>query len=155
MSFKQKSVSPILMWLIVIVGFVLIFILVPTRFVFPRNMFSSFLIFPAIAYWLYFLGGAIWVHHRAPLSVDKIDKLITSGVYNKVRHPIYSADIILGWSIFFLYPDVRFLLGAHLMMFVLLFWMHLGERALIKKFGTQYLEYMSRVPKLFPNIFNN
>lgn len=152
MNLKQKMVSPVVMWLIVVVGFLLIFWLVPPRLVFARNMFTSVLIFPAILYWLYFFVGAIWVHRQAPLSADKIDELIVTGVYKKVRHPIYAADIILGWSIFFLYPDVRFLFGAHWMMFVLLFWMRLEEKALIEKFGNQYLEYMKRVPKIFPKL---
>lgn len=150
MNLKQKLVSPILMWLIVIMGVITVFQFVSPRFVFARNMFTSALIFPAILYWLYFFVGAILIHHQAPLSVDKIDKLIIKGVYEKVRHPIYSADIILGWSIFFLYPDVRFLLGAHWLMFVLLYWMRLEEKALIEKFGNQYLKYMIRVPKIFP-----
>ena len=140
------------MWLLVIAGLIVIFQLIPARFIFSRNMFTSFLIFPAIAYWLYFFIGAIRVHRKASLSADKIDKLVTEGVYAKVRHPIYSADIILGWSVFFFYPDVRFLIGAHWLMFVLLFWMHLEELALIEKFGNKYLEYMRRVPKLFPKL---
>lgn len=152
MSLKQKLVSPVLMWVIVIIGIFIVFQFISPRFVFPRNMFTSALILPAFLYWLYFLGGAILVHRKAPLSADKIDKLVTEGVYNKVRHPIYSADIILGWAIFFLYPDVRFLISAHFLMFVLLFWIRLEEKALIKKFGNQYLEYMKKVPKIFPRL---
>jgi protein-S-isoprenylcysteine O-methyltransferase Ste14 len=150
MNIKQKSVSPALMWLVVAVGIFAVFQLVPARFIFPRNMFTSFLMFPATIYWLYFFIGAVRVHRQAPLSADKIDKLVTEGVYAKVRHPIYSADIILGWSIFFFYPDVRFLVSAHWLMFVLLFWMQREEKALIEKFGSEYLEYMKRVPKMFP-----
>lgn len=140
------------MWLIVIIGIFFAFKLVPARFVFPRNMFTSFLIFPAATYWLYFFIGAVKVHRQAPLSADKIEKLVTNGVYAKVRHPIYSADIVLGWAIFFFYPDVRFLISAHWLMFVLLFWMHLEETALVQKFGDEYLEYMKRVPKIFPRL---
>jgi len=138
------------MWLIVIAGLFLAFQLIPARFVFPRNLFTSFLIFPSVVYWLYFLTGALKVHRQAPLSADKINKLVTDGVYAQVRHPIYSADIILGWAIFFFYPDVRLMIGAHWLMFVLLFWIHREEKALIEKFGSEYLEYMKRVPKMFP-----
>ena len=140
------------MWLIVAIGFWIIFQFVSPRFVFPRYAFTSFLIVPGILYWAYFLIGALRVHHKAPLSVDKIDVLITDGVYGMVRHPIYAADIILGWSIFFSYPDVRFLIGAHWMMFVLLFWMRREEAMLINKFGDTYREYMTRVPKIFPKM---
>lgn len=140
------------MWLIVAVGVVIVFRLVPARFVFPRNMFTSFLILPAIIYWMYFFIGAVRVHRQAPFSVDKIDKLVTEGVYAKVRHPIYSADIVLDWAIFFFYPDVRFLIGASWLTVVLLFWMNREEKALIEKFGSEYLEYMRSVPKMFPKL---
>jgi protein-S-isoprenylcysteine O-methyltransferase Ste14 len=141
------------MWLIVAGGMVAIFELVPARFVWPRNWFTSWLIFPAVVYWLYFFLGALKVHRRAALSADKIDRLVTEGVYAQVRHPIYAADIILGWSVFFSYPDVRFLLGAHWLMFVLLFWMRREEAALTEKFGEEYAAYRSRVPKIFPRRF--
>lgn len=152
MNINKKLVSPVLMWLIVLTGVFIIFQFVPARFVWPKNVFTSFLIIPAVGYWLYFFIGAIMVHHKAPLSADKIDRLVVGGVYGKVRHPIYSADIVLGWSLFFFYPDVRFLIGAHLLMFVLLFWVRLEEKALIEKFGNQYFEYSKNVPKLFPRI---
>lgn len=154
MSIKQKIVSPVLMWFIVFAGIFFIFKLVKFYFFIPRNVFTPFLIFPAILYWLYFFGGAILVHHKAPLSAEKIDKLVTEGVYNKVRHPIYSADIVLGWGIFLLYPSINFFLSAVWLTLVLLFWMKLEERALIKKFGNEYLEYRERVPMVLPRFKN-
>lgn len=150
MNIKRKLVSPVLMWLIVASGLWLAFQFVPPRFVFPKNIFTSLLIVPAIGYWLYFFLGAVRVHRQAPLSADAIDALVITGVYGRVRHPIYSADIVLAWSVFFFYPDVRFLLGAHWLMFVLLFWMRREERALMEKFGQPYADYMARVPKMFP-----
>jgi protein-S-isoprenylcysteine O-methyltransferase Ste14 len=150
MKISKKLVSPILMWTIVFVGLMAIFQLVPARYVFPKSNFSNFLIVPAVIYWVYFFGGALKVHRKAALSVDRINKIVTNGVYAKVRHPIYAADIFLGWGIFFAHPDVRFLLGAHLLMFVLLFWIRLEEKALTEKFGQDYSEYVKKVPKLFP-----
>lgn len=154
MNIKQKLVSPVLMWAIIAAGIFLAFQFAPARFVFPKNIFTSFLIIPAVAYWLYFFVGAVRVHRKAPLSVDGINRLITQGVYGKVRHPIYSADIVLMWSLFFFYPDVRLLLGAHWLMFVMLFWMWREERSLTEKFGEEYVSYMARVPKMFPKFRN-
>lgn len=142
--------SPVLMWLIILIGLFVDFQLVPARLMWSRNLFTSLFIIPALGWWLYFFIGAIKIHRNAPLSANKIDRLVTSGVYGKVRHPIYSADIVLGWSLFFFHPDVRFLIGAHLAMFVFLFWIWLEEKALIEKFGDQYLKYKRKVPKLFP-----
>lgn len=153
MNIRQKLVSPVLMWLIVAAGIFIVFRYVPARFVFPRNTLMSLLIFPAFVYWFYFLFGAAKVHRQAPLSAEKIDRVVTKGVYGKVRHPIYAADIILGWSVFFFYPDVRFLIAAHWLMFVLLFWIRREESILIEKFGHEYLDYMRRVPKIFPSLW--
>jgi protein-S-isoprenylcysteine O-methyltransferase Ste14 len=150
MNTKQKLVSPVLMWLIVIAGIYAAFQTVPSGFIYPRNMFTSFFIIPAVAYWSYFFAGAVLVHRKAPLSADKIDRLVTEGVYGKVRHPIYSADILLSWSVSLFYPDARFFLSALWLTCVLLFWMDREERALSEKFGQEYLDYMSRVPKMFP-----
>lgn len=150
MNINKKLVSPVLMWIIIMSGLIVVFQIVPARFVWSRNIFTTLLIFPAVCWWLYFFIGALRVHRKAPVSADKIDKLVTEGVYGKVRHPIYSADIVLGWSLFFFYPDVRFLICAHLLMFVLLLWIRMEEKALTEKFGNQYLEYKRKVPKLFP-----
>lgn len=141
------------MWAIVLVGIFLIFQFVSARFVWEQNYFGWVLFFITFVYWTYFFFGALWVNRRAALSADKTKRIIKEGVYSKVRHPIYSADIVLGWGIFFFYPDVRFLIGAHLFMFVLLFWMKREEKALTEKFGDDYIEYKRNVPKLFPKIW--
>lgn len=154
MNIKQKLVSPVLMWLIVIAGIFAAFRTVPPGFVYPRNMFTSSFIVPAIAYWLYFFIGAVRVHRKAPLSADRIDHLVTEGVYGKVRHPIYSADIVLAWSVPLSYPDARFFLSALWLTLVLLFWMGREERALSGKFGREYQDYVARVPKMFPKFLN-
>lgn len=150
---KTKLVSPVLMWLMVAAGIAVVFQVAPAGFVFPRNMFASSLIFPAVAYWLYFFTGALRVNRRAPLSAQKTGRIITTGVYGQVRHPIYSADIVLAWAIFFFYPDARFAVGTLWLTAVLFFWMDLEEKALTQKFGDEYREYKRRVPKMFPKIW--
>lgn len=147
---KRKFVSPILMWGIIATLIALVFHFVRPRFVFPVGTYGKVVLFLAACYWLYFFLGAIWVHRQAASNAEKIKKIIKTGVYAKVRHPIYSADIFLAWGIFFFYPDVRFLLSAHLLMFVMLFWMRLEEKALAEKFGKDYEHYLASVPKIVP-----
>src|SRR3989338_1473704 len=118
---KQKFVSPVLMWLIVIIGIYVSFQLASNIRIFPRNIFTSLLIFPAGIYWLYFFVGALRVHRRAAVSAEKIDKIVTNGVYQIVRHPIYSADIILAWGIFFHWPYLKILLSVIFLTLVLIF----------------------------------
>jgi protein-S-isoprenylcysteine O-methyltransferase Ste14 len=149
MNLKQKLVSPILMWVIIFAGAYILFQILPARFVYPRNMFTSFLIFPAAAYWLYFFTGAARVHRQAALSADRIDRIVRTGVYGRVRHPIYSADIVMSSSIFLFYPDLRVLLSVIWLTLVMLYWMYLEEKALTLKYP-EYAEYRKTVPKIFP-----
>lgn len=152
MSIKLKLVSPVIMWVIIVAGILAVFQFVSPKFAIPRNMFTPFLIVPAISYWIYFFVGAIKVHRKAPLSADAIDRLVTEGVYEKVRHPIYSADIVLAWSIFFFYPDVRIFASVLWLTLVMSVWMKIEEKALIEKFGREYEGYRLRVPKIFPKL---
>ncbi len=83
-------------------------------------------------------------------SVNGIDSLITEGVYSVVRHPLYIADVILAWSVFFFLPFSRVLTEAIWMTFVLWFWAGLEERALEDRFLEDYREYKKKVPKFLP-----
>ncbi|OGI16836.1 MAG: hypothetical protein A3J63_00010 [Candidatus Moranbacteria bacterium RIFCSPHIGHO2_02_FULL_40_12b] len=150
---KQKFVSPVLMWIIVIIGVFVSFRFFPQTEIFPRNPITSFLIVPAGIYWLYFFVGALRVHKKAALSAEKIDKVVTSGIYQIVRHPIYSADIILAWGIFFHWPYLKILLSVIWLTLVLIFWMRLEEKALAEKFGEEYSNYKKNVPMFVTKFF--
>lgn len=78
--------------------------------------------------------------------------LVTSGVYNIVRHPLYLAGIILfsfnpyisrTWLTVSLLADAYFVMGAFI-----------EERRLIARFGDEYRAYMKRVPRFVPGIRN-
>ena len=87
------------MWAIVAAGILLSFQIFQSEVLFMPNKLAPYLIIPAILYWLYFFIGAMIVHRKAPRSVRSIDKIVKQGVYQRVRHPIYSADIVFAWGI--------------------------------------------------------
>lgn len=150
---KQKLVSPILMWLVVATGVVLVWRFLPWQIMLFKNSFTPLLIFPAVIYWFYFLTSAIKVHRRAAKSAAAIEKIVTVGVYARLRHPIYSADLALAWGVFFFLPELKIFLSVIWLTAVLLFWLKLEEWALIKKFGSEYEEYKKRTPLLLPRFF--
>jgi protein-S-isoprenylcysteine O-methyltransferase Ste14 len=74
-------------------------------------------------------------------SLESYDgDLITRGIYSKIRHPMYLAFILwlVGWPICF--GSVISLMLAILFIGNVLFWRHLEEIELIKRFTT-YTEY--------------
>ncbi len=151
---RLRLVSPVLMWFIVIAGAVPLLLLLPERPFFSRNPVIIIVFAITIANWAYFLLGSASVHRQAPASAAAIRRLVTDGVYSKVRHPIYSADIILGWGIFVFWPTLGVLLSAAWLTIVLVTWMKLEEYALLEKFGEEYASYMKKTPMMIPDYFS-
>lgn len=75
-------------------------------------------------------------------------ELVTTGVYGRVRHPLYAAGII----IFTFSPviTVNGLLLTVLADLYFLFGMFIEERRFLRIFGDRYREYMTKVPRMIP-----
>jgi protein-S-isoprenylcysteine O-methyltransferase Ste14 len=84
------------------------------------------------------------------LGVQEQHRLITSGPYAVVRHPIYLGiiDFIIGTALFL--NDVALFLAG--LLFVIYFGaqIRIEERMLERHFGNSWREYRARVPGLFP-----
>jgi len=140
------------MWAIVAAGILLFFQIFSSEDLFKPNKFTFYLIIPAFLYWLYFFVGAMLVHRKAPRSVHSIDKIVKEGVYQRLRHPIYSADIVLVWGIFSHWPSMRALIAVIWLTVILSLWMRLEEKGLADKFGRDYLDYKKQAPMVVPKI---
>ena len=126
-KYQYKLANPAIMWSITIIGGVVLWVFMP-----QGNSFSSDLLGPiafglALANWLWVSVLAMRVHRKAAASVSNIDELITEGTYAVVRHPMYVADIILGWSVFIWQPSYKILAIVIWLMLVLVFWAYLEE----------------------------
>lgn len=79
-------------------------------------------------------------------------KVVTIGIYSKVRHPAYLGSILclIGLNLFTL--SLPFLIYT-ILTIIMLFWLiSYEEKHLIKRFKT-YKEYKNKVPMLFPCLF--
>ena len=77
-------------------------------------------------------------------GLENIKHLVTTGLFSKIRHPMYDGFIlwIFGWAIYH---------GAVISLFVgfvgignILYWRRLEERELESNYGEVYLEYCKR-----------
>jgi protein-S-isoprenylcysteine O-methyltransferase Ste14 len=141
------------MWAIVIAGIAVLLRYLPDVAIFRRNVFTSLLLIPAALNWLYFFTSAFAVHRSAARSAAAIEHLVTTGAYAKVRHPIYSADILLAWGVFLFIPTLKVLASVAWLTMVLVIWMKLEEKALTEIFGDEYTRYKSRTPMIIPRYF--
>ena len=90
-----------------------------------------------------FLGLSQWTgeHKRAP-------RLVIQGLYRWVRHPLYTAGLILIWLTPVMTSGVL-AFNLTLSLYVLV-GSRLEERRLLAEFGAAYREYQQRVPPLLP-----
>ncbi len=88
------------------------------------------------------------------LDVRENHKLVTEGIYRRVRHPMYSAFWLWAIAQAFLLPN--WVAGfAGLAGFGILFFGRVAreERMMLQTFGGSYREYMARTGRVFPWIF--
>jgi len=84
------------------------------------------------------------------LAMEKTSRLVTVGIYNTIRHPLYSSLLFLGWGIFFKAPS--WLEGGLAMLCTLALFVtaRLEERENIAYFGEEYVRYMRRSKMFVP-----
>ena len=91
---------------------------------------------------------------RAPLALSRSSAanatLVTSGPYRLIRHPMYSAALILTFAAALFAANVIVFVGGILMFTLLAARSQVEERRLVEKFGDAYRAYQSRTGRFLP-----
>ena len=129
----------------------------------PR--FASYQLQPALT-WLgaAAFGGSWWLFYSThkdlgqnwsvTLEIRVEHTLVTTGVYSRVRHPMYSAFWLWAVAQALLLPN--WVAGpAGIVGFGTLFFCRIGreERLMAEIFGEQYRQYVARTYRIIPGIF--
>ncbi|NIS82177.1 MAG: isoprenylcysteine carboxylmethyltransferase family protein [Anaerolineales bacterium] len=83
-------------------------------------------------------------------DIEDTTRLVTTGAYRHIRHPLYCSLLILGVGAFLKDPSV---LGFSLLVILLLFLYataKVEERDNLQKFGSAYREYMKKTKMFIP-----
>ena len=87
------------------------------------------------------------------LAFEKTTRMVTSGIYHYIRHPLYSSLLLLAWGVFFKQPSW---VGGALVMVTtgFLFLTALAdELECLRFFGDDYREYMNKTTRFIPFLF--
>jgi protein-S-isoprenylcysteine O-methyltransferase Ste14 len=86
-------------------------------------------------------------------TYSKEPRMITSGLFSYMRHPVYLGALLIFFGLFFFFlSPLSFL--ALIPALILYNWLAEDEETrMIKVFGENYKEYMRKTPKWFPKIF--
>lgn len=81
--------------------------------------------------------------------------LLQTGFYKYVRHPLYTATLLLIWSLFLLQPQLSNLLTCICITVYTITGITFEEKKLIANFGVAYIDYQKSTPMLLPKIIIN
>jgi protein-S-isoprenylcysteine O-methyltransferase Ste14 len=113
------------------------------------------LLFAAISLLMFQLTHrALGRNWSVSLDVREDHRLVTDGVYRRVRHPMYTAFWLWALAQALLLPN--WVAGfSGIVGFGILFFGRVGreERLMLEAFGEPYREYMSRTYRIIPMIF--
>lgn len=84
-------------------------------------------------------------------ETHRAERVISTGIYSRVRHPQYLGSILAHVGASFLLSAYYSLLVTPLVILInyILCWKE--ERELVREFGEAYIEYQNRTPMLFPS----
>ena len=110
------------------------------------------------------LGSCLWLFHLTHKALGKMwsysldlrqgHQLITTGIYERVRHPMYSAFWMWAAGAAFLLPN--WVAGfSGLVGFGTLYFLRIRqeEAMMSTEFGSEYEDYMARTKKIIPGIY--
>jgi len=95
--------------------------------------------------------GAMWSHS---LDLREHHKLITTGIYEKLRHPMYTAFWL--WALAQPFLLANWLAGfSGIVGFGTLYFLRVGqeEAMMEERFGQQYHDYCARTHRIVPGIY--
>jgi protein-S-isoprenylcysteine O-methyltransferase Ste14 len=87
------------------------------------------------------------------IGIEKTTKLVTTGIYRYIRHPIYGAAVVGAWGV--VLKDITLPAILLAVTTVLLFTVtaRIEETENIRYFGDEYRGYMKRTRMFIPFVF--
>jgi len=87
------------------------------------------------------------------LTFEKTTVLVTTGIYQYIRHPLYSSLLLLTWGVFFKVPAWPGGLLALAATLLLVATARADEVECLRFFGSTYQEYMKHTRMFVPFLF--
>ena len=84
---------------------------------------------------------------------EKTSKLVDTGIFKYIRHPLYASLIILTWGIFLKNITTMLFIISLISSIFLYLTAKADERECLKYFGDKYREYIKRSKMFIPYVF--
>jgi protein-S-isoprenylcysteine O-methyltransferase Ste14 len=147
------GIGPFLVFPILLLSFISLIISIYKKIPIFQIHELNFL-FTIIGIILILAGIIIWLFavFKSKITQEILDnKLVKTGIYSYIRHPIYSAFLFISTGLIILSQNI------FLFFLPILYWIILTigmikteEKWLLEKFGDEYLEYSKKVNRFIP-----
>jgi len=102
----------------------------------------------AVGYTIFGIGAVFYILSVFTLRKKGISRIIDSGIYGIVRHPMYLGAIIMFFSHFFLGQNWVVAIGTIVAIVCCYLIILSDDEQNIEKFGDDYRRYMKKVPRI-------
>jgi protein-S-isoprenylcysteine O-methyltransferase Ste14 len=105
-------------------------------------------------WWFYRSHADLGAYWSVTLEVRENHQLVTHGIYQSVRHPMYSAFFVYGIGQALVLPN--WVAGpVYLLVIAILFSFRVGpeEKMMLETFGDEYTAYMKKTKRLVPRVW--
>jgi protein-S-isoprenylcysteine O-methyltransferase Ste14 len=85
-------------------------------------------------------------------AFERTTQLVSTGVYEHIRHPLYCSLLLLTWGVFFKHPSLAGGLLAVAATGFLWFTAKMDEAECLQTFGEKYANYMQHTRMFIPHV---
>lgn len=113
----------------------------------------SWLLFIFSIYYAFTAFSLFQRHGKPGRNFENTTKLVTTGLYHYVRHPMYGSLLFFGWGIFLksvTWQSFTIILIISVALFITC---KVEEKEMLKKFGDEYVIYLTKTKMFIPYLY--
>lgn len=121
----------------------------------PIPLIQIIIFVPFVIFGVIYLSKSVTGLTRKVSEAHHPDRVVTTGVYARVRHPQYLGFLLLHIGFSVLMSGLFALLSTPLVFVMLYFFARKEEVELTNEFGSDYARYKQTVPMLIPKVWQH
>jgi protein-S-isoprenylcysteine O-methyltransferase Ste14 len=127
----------------------------PVWFKDPLSVFQilSWLLFVFSIYYAFTAFSLFQRHGKPGRNFENTTRLVTTGLYHYVRHPMYGSLLFLGWGIFLKSLTWQGFVIVGIISVALYVTCKVEENEMQKKLGDEYVIYLTKTKMFIPYLY--
>ncbi|SFA79973.1 methyltransferase family protein [Algoriphagus aquimarinus] len=157
-AYKWYRLGYTLVSILLFLGIMVQALLIPKSILFPKGDLTDYL-----GYMFAGFGTIILTKSSKNYSLKRFlgfepstkedETLVTTGLYSKIRHPLYAGLVLIFLGYFLFSGTVTAIVHLACLLLYLPFGIYFEEKKLVNQFGEAYQKYKLAVPSLIPSFW--